>query len=80
MCGLVDILKDIASGKRNSLGDYWHSSYIKEGATKICELEKEVVLYKELIKVARPIILGWPCTKQYKLSIKNKFEALNQRG
>lgn len=39
---IIDIMRDIAAGRKNSLGDYWSISYCNEAAERIAELEKQV--------------------------------------
>jgi len=45
MSELIDILNDIADGKKNSLGDYWSLSYIKDAVIK---LEENIALKRQI--------------------------------
>ena len=39
---IVSIMRDIAAGRKNGLGDYWHNSFCDKAADMIETLEAEV--------------------------------------
>lgn len=69
---LLEILRDIAAGRRNSAGDYWSRDYCDKAAAKIEALQMEIeALRAEVeklraaLKLARDEIAGLPHSLGY---------------
>lgn len=39
---IVSIMRDMADGKKNLLGDYWHTSFCNDAANEIERLQREL--------------------------------------
>lgn len=50
---LVAILRDMEAGRRNVLGDHWHSSYAGTAASVLESLDAENKQLREELKAAR---------------------------
>ena len=50
---IVEILRDMEAGRRNLLGDHWHSSYCGNAANEIKRLREELAVAKAELETAR---------------------------
>ena len=49
---LVGIMRDMAAGKRNGVGDYWDRTWCNDAADAIVSLSAELARYREAPTVA----------------------------